>query len=141
MPGTGEHVHDFNGGILPSGLFWTVPLPAGAFAVSEDGRQAELTVENLPLIDNFRFLGPNETLATVSFSVAWQATGPELALGSGAAVEPTDPAAFLGTFREARAEGTFSGAELGFSFITLPGANSDATFAMLGRERNGAFLS
>jgi hypothetical protein len=115
-------------------------LPDGAFVVSDDGRRAVLTVEQLPLIDSFRFMGPNETLATVSFSVEWQAVGRQLELGSGATVDLTDPAAFLGQFHEARAVGTFSGSELGFSFASLPGASSDATFAELGRERNGVFL-
>lgn len=118
-----------------------MPLPDGAFVVSDDGRRAVLQVERLPLIDTFRFYGPNDTLATVSFRVEWQANGPELALGSGAAVEPADPAAFLGQFRVARATGTFSGSELGFSFESRPGATSDSTFAMLGRERNGVFLT
>ena len=117
-----------------------MPLPEGAFVVSEDGRSAVLQVEHLPLIDSFQFMGPNATLATVSFAVEWEAVGPLLELGSGVEVDPADPAAFLGQFREARAVGAFSGSELGFSFESLPGASSDGTFAELGRERNGVFL-
>lgn len=118
-----------------------MPLPDGAFVVSEDGRSAALHVDHLPLIDSFRFYKTHDTLATVSFSVEWQATGPPLELGSGTVVEPTDPAAFLGQLHAARAVGTFSGSEFGFSFESLPNASSDTTFAMLGRERNGAFLT
>lgn len=140
-PGSGDQIHDINGGIPPSGLFWTVPLPRRAFKVSRDFSRATLHVRDLPLIDTFQFMSPNDTPATVSFKVKWEASGPEDEYGSGSAVEPTDPAAFLGRFRHARAEGTFSGTELGFSFESLPGATTDATFAELGSQRNGVFLS
>jgi hypothetical protein len=74
----------------------------------------------------------------VSFGVEWNATGPRTRLGSGDAVAPTSPAAFLGTFREARAEARFSGSEIGFSFRGR--ADSERGFAEVGRERNGVFL-
>jgi hypothetical protein len=35
----------------------------------------------------------------------------------------------------------FSGAELGFSFVTKRGASSDLGYAQIGTERNGVFLS
>ena len=37
-PGSGSQVHDYNGGIQPSGLFWIVELPDSAFRVSRDGK-------------------------------------------------------------------------------------------------------
>jgi hypothetical protein len=46
-------VHDFNGGILPSGLFWLVELPAGAFTVAGNGRLAFLRARDVPVIDSF----------------------------------------------------------------------------------------
>ena len=95
------------------------------------------------MVDSFTFLPippPVVIPATVSFRVKWEATGPLIERGSGAAVPPTDRAAFLGRFREARATGSFSGRELGFSFKSDPEASSDRGFAELGRERNGVFL-
>jgi hypothetical protein len=136
-------VHDFNGGIRPSGLFWTVDLPDRAFRFTRNGRHAVLQAKDVPVVDSFTFLPippVNVIPATVSFRVRWEATGPLMELGSGTAVPPTDRAAFLGRFREARATGSFSGRELGFSFKSNPGASSDRGFAELGRERNGAFL-
>jgi hypothetical protein len=136
-------VHDFNGGIRPSGLFWTVDLPNRAFRFTRNGRHATLEAKDVPVVDSFTFVPippVNVIPATVSFEVRWDATGPLMELGSGAAVPPTDRAAFLGRFREARANGSFSGRELGFSFESDPGASSDLGFAELGRERNGVFL-
>jgi hypothetical protein len=144
VPGTGTpatQVHDNNGGIPPSGLFWTVQLPNNAFRVLEDGKGAQLNAKQVPLIDQFVFQGPNAIPSTVSLDVRWQATGPRVKRGSGKAVKPTDAAAFLGEFAIARSTASFSGAELGFQFKSDPGASSDPKgFAELGSERNGTFL-
>jgi hypothetical protein len=132
-------VHDFNPGILSSGLFWVVQLPRDAFTVSHDGRRATLEAEDVCVLDSFQFLGPNSVAASVSFKVRWQATGPPERRGSGTAVPATDPAAFLGRFAAARATGVFSGSEVGFSFAGR--GDTDDTFAELGPERNGVFLA
>jgi hypothetical protein len=132
-------VHDFNPGILPSGLFWVVQLPGDAFTVSHDGRRATLEAKDVCVLDSFQFLGPNNVAASVSFKVRWEATGPRELRGSGTAVPPTDPAAFLGRFARARATGSFSGSEVGFSFAGR--GDTGDTFAELGPERNGVFLA
>jgi hypothetical protein len=133
-------VHDFNGGILPSGLFWTLQLPHRAFRVSRDGSRATLEAKDLCVGDSFQFLGPNSVPATVSFRVEWVAESSPETRGSGSDVPPEDPAAFLGLFADARATGTFSGSELGFSFRSEGEATSDEGYAELGPERNGVFL-
>jgi hypothetical protein len=133
-------VHDYNGGIQPSGLFWAVALPGDAFTVSHGGRQATLEAKSVSVLDSFQFLGPVSVPATVNFTVRWQATGPRELRGKGAAVPPTDPAAFLGSFAPARATGSFSGSQLGFGFRSNPGVSSDDAYAELGPERNGVFL-
>jgi hypothetical protein len=132
-------VHDFNPGILPSGLFWVVQLPRDAFRVSDDGRRTTLAAEDVCVLDSFQFLGPNSVAASVSFTVRWQATGPRQRRGRGTAVPPTDPAAFLGRFAPAHATGSFSGSEVGFGFTGR--GTTDGTFAELGPERNGVFLA
>ena len=134
-------VHDYNGGIQPSGLFWAVELPDDAFEVSHGGRRATLDATDVCVLDSFQFLGPNSVPATVSFTVRWEATGPRELRGKGSRVPPTDPAAFLGRFAPARVTGSFSGSQLGFSFRSNPGVSSDDAFAELGPERNGVFLS
>jgi hypothetical protein len=138
-PGSPQ-IHDYNGGIPPNGLFWTVALPPGAFSVSADGRHARLRVNRMPIIDSFVFAGVNSTPAELDISVRWEATGPVADRGSGTSVPDTDPAAFLGRFRRARATGTLRGLELGYGFRTLGKATSDLGFAELGSERNGSFL-
>lgn len=141
MPGAGTQVHDNNGGIFTSGLFWTVQLADDAFDVSEDGTSARLHAANVPLIDQFVFLGPNSIPSTVSLNVRWRATGPRVARGKGKTVPANDGGAFLGEFAPARSTATFSGKELGFRFQSDPGATTDpAGFAEMGSERNGSFM-
>jgi hypothetical protein len=139
-PGTGSQVNDFNGGIIPSGLFWTLPVDDDALRVSHDGRRAVLEVDELPVIDSFQFFGPSQTPASVSFRAEWRATGPFEERGSGTDVPPDDPAAFLGRLAVARSTANFEGSEFGFSFRSDPGASTDRGFAEMGRERNGVFL-
>jgi hypothetical protein len=110
--------------------------------MSRDGRRAMVVAKDVPVIDTFQFAGTFLVPATVSFKVEWEATGPSRKLGSGNAVPPDDPAAFRGTFAPARSTGRFSGAELGFSFVSKPGASSErGGYAEIGKERNGVFLS
>jgi hypothetical protein len=117
-----------------------VKLGESAFRVSRDRRHAVLQVNNLPVIDTFVIFGPNDTPASMNFRIEWNATGPRNQLGSGDAVAETDPAAFLGGFRRARAEARLSGSEVGFSFRSQGKATSKLGFAELGTERNGVFI-
>ena len=103
-------------------------------------KRASLRANDVPVIDSFQFAGVNSAPATVRFEVDWVAQGPAVPRGSGSSVDPTDPAAFEGLFAPARATGSFSGSELGFSFKSIPGASSDLGFAEFGREQNGSFL-
>lgn len=147
MPGTGipddgdpsVQLHDFQGGIPPSGLFWTVQIPNSSFRVSADKQRARLDVRHLCLIDSFTFLGATTTPAVVDAVVRWEATGPPRSRGSGDDVPRTDPAAFAGRLRFARATGRFSGRELGFEFKAR-GTSRGEAFAEFGFERNGVFL-
>ena len=66
-------------------------------------RRAVLHVRNLPVIDTFQFFGPNDTPGLVDFRIEWEATGPAVVRGMGAAVPPTDPGAFLGISSSRRA--------------------------------------
>ena len=137
-PSSGSQVHDFNGGILVSGLFWT--LPADGLWVSEDGRQAVLDIGDVGVIDSFQILSGTGTPATVSVHAEWTAVGPQVQRGKGGAVPPTDPGAFLGRFAVAESTAKFAGSEFGFSFHSNPGVSTAQTFAEMGRERNGSFL-
>jgi len=139
-PGSGSQVHDNNGGILASGLFWTLPVDDRELTFSRDGRFAALDVRRIEVIDSFTFGGPTGTPATVGLSVRWVATGRTVERGRGRTVPATDAAAFRGEFAVARSTAAISGSEFGFSFRANPGVSTDGTFAELGRERNGTFL-
>ncbi len=136
-PGSPQ-VHDLNGGILQSGLFWTVGLRPGSFNVSGNGRVARLHARGVPQVDTFVFAGSNHVSATVELEVRWEAIGPVADLGSGDSVPADDPAAFSGRFAPARATAEIEGLELGFAFEGE--ATSDLGYAQLGVERNGVFL-
>jgi len=134
-------VHDFNGGIYASGLFWTVEFPDDAVSLSDNNRRLRLRARDVQVIDSFQGLGPKQIPASVSFDVEWVATGAETAVGKGTTVPPTDPAAFLGKHREARSTGTFSGQEWDFQFQSNGQASTaDRGYAQIVTERNGAFL-
>jgi hypothetical protein len=133
-------VNDFNGGVQPSGLFWIVEVADDTFRVSRDGRHATLEAEDVCVVDSFQFGGTTQVPASVSFAVRWDAIGPRRRRGSGSAVPPTDPAAFLGDFATARSTAWFSGRELGFSFRSNR-ADTEGGYAEMGPERNGAFLN
>jgi len=140
-PGSGSQVHDYNGGILTSGLFWTLPVADHQLRFSRDGRHAALDVDRLGVFDSFTFGGPAGTPATVSLHLRWSATGPTVDRGKGEDVPATDPAAFLGRFAVARSTAAIEGTEFGFSFRTNGDASMEGGFAEVGRERNGAFLA
>ena len=128
-------LHDLNGGIQPSGLFWIVQVPDDALEI--EGQTAELNVEHASVIDDFQFFAPGGVPGTVSIHMKWTASGDVHHHEPGSS-DPTDPTNFEGEFRPATATGTFSGSELGFSFTAS--ASSESTFAEMGDERNGMFL-
>jgi hypothetical protein len=135
-------VHDLNGGILPSGLFWTVDLSTSAVDFRMNNRRAVLRAKNMAVIDTFQFFGPSDTPALVDLRVEWEATGPAVPRGKGTTVPPTDPAAFLGAIAPAVSTISFSADEIGFEFEANRGAStSPRGFAEIGSERNGVFLT
>jgi hypothetical protein len=106
-----------------------------------NGRRAALHVKNLPVIDSFQILAPFGTPALVDYRVEWEATGPAVARGSGDAVPPTDPGAFVGMIAPAVSTISCSGEELGFEFESNKGASTDPRgWAQIGTERNGSFV-
>jgi len=136
-PGSGSRVHDFTGGIAPSGLVWTVPIPDEAVVASPDGKQLTVDVHDVAVIDATT---SGEVPATVSFQMTWRGRGRARDRGRGTAVPATDPAAFLGRFFRARARGTFSGTAGGFSFQSSPKRRATSLFAEVGTEQTGALL-
>ena len=140
-PGSGSQLHDFNGGILPSGLFWTLDVGRTAIDFKMNNERAVLHVRNLPVIDTFQFFGPSDTPALVDFRAEWNATGPPVSVGMGKGVAPTDPRAFLGEFAPAVSTLSFSVEEIGFESESKERAStSPRGYAQIGTERNGVFI-
>jgi hypothetical protein len=108
--------------------------------VSRRRKHARLYLRDLPLIDTFTFLGPSDTPALLNMTIEWEALDEPVGLGAGTRVPAADPAAFLGHFAKARSTAHFSGRQLGFSFRSNPGTNTDRGYAEIGTERNGVFL-
>ncbi len=131
-------MHDFNGGILASGLFWTVPADEHNLWISRSRREAVLEVRDVPVIDSFQFFGPNQIAATVSFRIEWRASGRARSRGKGTSVPEADMAAFLGQIAPAQSTIAASAEEWGFT-CRANGSNARG-YAQLGDSRNGVFL-
>ena len=142
-PGSGFTIqhHDYQPGIAPSGLFWTVPIPGDAYRRQGDTIQYSLT--DFALEDSFTFLGPVGVPATVTFDITWVASGPVRHLRPTSS-DPNSATAFAAEFRNAVATGSFSGTsvtQLGGDPFSFAGtASSAGVFAETGTERNGSFL-
>src|SRR6185436_15288513 len=98
-----NQVHDFNPGIAPSGLFWTVRIPDDALRIH--GKTARLKLVNTPVIDSHVFGGPDEIPSTVSIDMTWTARRERLRLRP-ESDDPTAPNNFWGDFRLATASGS-----------------------------------
>lgn len=131
-------MHDFEPGIAPSGLFWTIPIPESA--ISRHGQSITYKLTNAPTPDFFVFLGDHSVPGTVSFSVTWTATSGVRHLTPGSS-DPTDPTNFEAEFRDAVPTATFSGSNAdGFSFTGSAGPEGNL-FSEFGHEQNGIFLN
>ena len=142
-------MHDFNGTIAPSGLFWVMRVPDSALTISKNGKSAHLHVENIHVVDDLQFLGGANIPSTVSFDITWTASGPRRHFKTTGETLPDGSVttSFDGKFRQAVATGTFSGSNAdGFSFTTVGTASSAQDFfgvtgfAEMGIEQNGSFL-
>jgi len=98
-------------------------------------------MEDVQIVDSFQFLGENSVPATVSFDLTWTASGRRHHYKPGSS-DPTDPTFFDGKFRNAAVTGAFSGSNAdGFTFTSDPGVTVEGSFAELGTESNGSFIS
>ena len=76
MSGPGDQLHDFEPGIAPSGLFWTIPIDGGAVDASPGRGRARYRLEDFALNDFHDFFtaispSPPDVPSHVSFEVTW----------------------------------------------------------------------
>lgn len=73
--------HDFEPGIAPSGLFWTIPIASSAIDVDPGSGRARLTAREVSVPDYHDFFnailggGPAPVPSHVSFDVRWPGHG------------------------------------------------------------------
>ena len=125
------HIHDFNAGIPPSGLFWTAAVPMNDVEIDLGRGRASFQVADFPLVDTI----PSPNLAsTVSFDME--------SSGETADLKVKDFVnGFAGEYHECSATIQWTAQEPGFTFVSDAAGTSTTRFAEIGRERNGEFFS
>jgi hypothetical protein len=136
-PDFSNQVHDFNPGIAPNGLFWTVLLPDDALSVDLAAGTAEMHVQSLEVLDGYNVIssiggGPTEP-ATVSFDVWWHTPK---------AVEQLSDATngFAATLLEVASAISFTARTADFAFVSDPPDTANSIFARIGYEANGSYF-
>ena len=131
-----DQVHDFNLDInpFPSGLFWTRRFIEETVSANPDTGKASMIATGVKLPDyhdigNALNDGPSMR-AEASFAVMW--TG-----GTGAFSASSSLFSITGQSTGATVE--WSATEPGFAFKSDAASTSKNNFAILGREKNGAF--
>jgi hypothetical protein len=135
---TGQ-VHDFEPGILPSGLFWTVPIDRSAIA-SQPARgrarfaQTDMAVPDFHDFGNAVSPTPASVPGHVSFDVRW--------VRGGQAQKITDATfGFAGQFVPSTASIRFAVSDDGTGVIYKSDDAGQVTVSGgVGKERNGAFF-
>jgi hypothetical protein len=132
-------VHDWEPGIKPSGLFWTIPMPASAFS-HQGGTSARFSAQGLPMPDYhdfFNAISPSPTTRPghVSFDVRWA--------GKGRRQHIRDTTfGFAGDYVGGTATIAFTARDdaRGVVYTSLPGGQTTVGSSAVGFERNGVFF-
>jgi len=135
-----QQQHDWEPGIKPSGLFWTVPISPSAINVNAHKGRARLRARHVAVSDFhdfFNSISPNPTVqpAHVSFDVQWPGGGPTTTIHD-------DTFGFSGRFVESNATIEFTAVTDNSSVIYRSDSDGQTNFAPagVGRERNGVFF-
>jgi hypothetical protein len=155
-PDGSNQVHDFNPGITPEGVFWTVPFPKHAVHIDFNGDddegndddhgrdRADVQVKDYGILDWFNIVnsltrqsgaGPGSSppaRTTVSFDMKWRGSHQRVHLRN-------DTQKFVGDYLLDTASITWS-AHVAASGFTFHSTSSNSLFAVIGRERNGTFF-
>ena len=144
----GAQIHDFNPGITPDGLFWTLALPDNSVTVHLGSGFAALAATNLPINDYHDFGnalgggGPGipgpATPAQLSFRVVWSGVSSRANVRNTAS--PLDGGGLAGEFVRNAAQMEWSAAVGDLQYVSDPLATSTSAFAEIGHERNGSFF-
>jgi hypothetical protein len=132
-----NQIHDFNPGITPSGLFWTIRIPDDSVEIELDEAEASMDLSDLEIEDyhdivNALMRGPSVP-ADVSFHVRWRGVKNRVKIRD-------ETNGFTGHYIEDTATIRWSAQEAGFKFVSDPANTSTTVFAEIGKERNGVFF-
>ena len=137
---TSTQQHDFEPGIRPSGLFWTLPMPGHAFHARPGAGTARFAAQDLAMPDFGDFGNavsspdPPTTPGHVTFQVDWSGGGPRTHVRDALY-------GFAGEYvgGDMRIAFTVSDDGAGVSYTSDP--DGQATIGGgVGRERNGVFF-
>ncbi len=114
-----------------------MPIPAGALAVSADGKRATLALQDLAVIDQPKWPAHDTPTypARISFRMEWTATSTPVSLR-----DPEKQFRFQGWQAQARLEAQVEVPALGFSWRSDPLETSSASFGIIGDEANGRYF-
>jgi len=142
-PGPGDQLHDLNPSTFPpTGLFWTLAIPAEGVHVRLAQGRATMEATDVPIFDyrtgvNAIFGGGPEPIpGVVSFTVVWSGINERLR------IQNYDPVygGFAGHFIRNTAQMAWTATVGDWTFASAPLATSTSSFAEIGQERNGLFF-
>lgn len=123
------HIHDWDPGIAPNGLFWTVRVPPESVHVDLNAVKASWRLTDFALPDEL-----TDLIGSVTMNMQW---GGE---ATPASIDDPDNG-FAGTYSECKGTIEWTASEPGFTFVSAPASTTTTRFAALGRERNGIFYN
>ncbi|HET8535866.1 MAG TPA: hypothetical protein VFL73_01685 [Solirubrobacteraceae bacterium] len=137
-----QQSHDWEPGIEPSGLFWTIPFPASAMTADPGAGVARLVGENVAVEDYHDFFNaisdtpdPAPRPSVVSFDVRWAGDGDRMRIRD-------QDFGFVGEFVSGEATISFTARDDDSDVLYTSVAEGQTTVsAGVGRERNGVFFS
>ena len=137
----GDQKHDFEPGIAPDGLFWTIAVPAPAGAVSGASGNARFHMESLAIPDFGNFgnaisphPNPPPVASHATFDVQWRATGERQTVRD-------ETFGFVGDFFPSEATISFAVSNDGGPTWTSVAEGQTTVGSAVGRESNGVFFS
>jgi hypothetical protein len=144
----GAQIHDFNPGIKPDGLFWTLALPDNSVTINPGKGFASMAATDVSVNDYHTFAnaisgggpgipGPSDP-AKVSFTVVWSGVNSRVNVKNTAS--PLDGGGFAGEFVRNGAQMVWSATVKDLQLVSDPLATSASAFAEIGHERNGVFF-
>ena len=131
-------MNDFNPGIAPSGLFWTVAVPDNSVDVHPGAGTARFALSDFQTRDfhtigNSILGGPSDP-AIVSFEMVWAGHGQSLVQTDGSTFS------FDSVISTVTVEWSALNEATGMRFQSDPASTSRSEFAAVGHEKNGVFF-